>query len=74
MATLDLNKLLQRLGSARVVGPVILGLAAPAYAVQRYASEDEIFNMISVAVAQASLRSRKQKTGVKIPADKVSNL
>jgi len=48
-------KLLQRLGGARVVGPVILGLAAPAYVVQRHASIDEIFNMTTVAVAQASM-------------------
>jgi malate dehydrogenase (oxaloacetate-decarboxylating)(NADP+) len=48
-------KLLQRLGGARVVGPVILGLNKPAYVLQRHASIDEIFNMTTVAVAQASM-------------------
>lgn len=48
-------KLLQRLGGARVVGPVILGLNAPAYVMQRHAGVDEIFNMTTVAVAQAAL-------------------
>jgi malate dehydrogenase (oxaloacetate-decarboxylating)(NADP+) len=51
-------KLLQHLGGARVVGPVILGLRAPAYVVQRHADVDEIFNMITVASAQASLIAR----------------
>lgn len=50
-------KLLQHLGGARVVGPVILGLRAPAYVMQRHASVDEIFNMITVAAAQAVLAS-----------------
>ncbi|MCB0360982.1 MAG: hypothetical protein KDD44_15140, partial [Bdellovibrionales bacterium] len=50
-------KLLQRLGDARVVGPIILGLKAPAYVLQRHASVDEIFNMTTVAVAQAALRN-----------------
>jgi malate dehydrogenase (oxaloacetate-decarboxylating)(NADP+) len=53
-------KLLQRLGGAQVIGPVILGLNAPAYVVQRHAGVNEIFNMITVAVAQANLKSRRQ--------------
>lgn len=51
-------KLLQRLGGARVVGPVILGLNAPAYVMQRHAGVDEIFNMTTVAVAQAAIGER----------------
>ncbi len=51
-------KLLQRLGRAWVVGPIILGLNAPAYVLQRHASVDEIFSMITVAVAQASIRGK----------------
>lgn len=47
-------KLLQRLGGARVVGPVTLGLRSPAYIMQRYAGVDEIFNMTILAVHQAS--------------------
>jgi malate dehydrogenase (oxaloacetate-decarboxylating)(NADP+) len=52
-------KLLQRLGGARVIGPVILGLNAPAYVMQRHASVDEIFNMITVASAQAAMKARQ---------------
>ena len=48
-------KLLHRLAGARVVGPIIVGLNKPAYVLQKYSSVDEIFNMITVASAQASL-------------------
>jgi len=54
-------KLLQRLGGARVVGPIILGLRAPAYVMQRHSSVDEIFNMTTVAVAQAALPVQKHR-------------
>lgn len=60
-------KLLQRLGGARVVGPIILGLRAPAYVLQRHATVDEIFNIITVAVAQAEL-CRKDSKSKKKPA------
>ena len=46
-------KLLQRLGDARIIGPIILGLKKPAYVMQRHASVDEIYNMVVVAAAQA---------------------
>lgn len=58
-------KLLQRLGNARVVGPIILGLKAPAYVLQRHATSDEIFNMITVAVAQAEIL-RREKSGERV--------
>jgi len=67
-------KLLQRLGGARVIGPVILGLAAPAYVMQRHASVDEIFNMVTVAVAQSALKTKKLKKPVQIiPLGRVGN-
>ena len=50
-------KLLQRLAGASVVGPIVLGLKYPSHVVQHNASVDEIFNLITVAVAQASLNS-----------------
>lgn len=50
-------KLLQRLGEARVVGPVILGLNKPAYALQRHAGVDEILNMITLVVGAANSES-----------------
>ena len=49
-------KLLQRLGGARVIGPVLLGLNAPAYVMQRHAGVDEIFNMAIIASAQAAMK------------------
>lgn len=48
-------KLMHRVGGAHVVGPIILGLNKPAYVMQRHANTEEIFNMTTVAVAQASL-------------------
>jgi malate dehydrogenase (oxaloacetate-decarboxylating)(NADP+) len=54
-------KLLQRLGGARVIGPVLLGLSKPAHILQRHASIDEIFNMTTVSVAQASLMQGESK-------------
>ncbi len=48
-------KLLQRLGKAQVIGPIILGIDKPAYVMQRHSGVDEIFNMITVAVARSAL-------------------
>ena len=48
-------KLLQKLGNARVIGPIILGLERPAYVMPKHTDADEIFNMTTVAVAQAKL-------------------
>ena len=48
-------KILQSIGGARVIGPIILGLKAPAYVLPRHADADDIFNMTTVAVAQATL-------------------
>ncbi len=62
-------KLLQRLGGARVVGPIILGLKAPAYVLQRHATADEIFNIITAAVAQAQLQKRDGKGKKKAKPD-----
>jgi malate dehydrogenase (oxaloacetate-decarboxylating)(NADP+) len=52
-------KLLQRLAGAKIVGPVLLGLNAPAYVMQRHARVGDIFNLITVAAAQCSLVPRE---------------
>ena len=65
-------KLLQRLGGAMVVGPIILGVKSPSYVLQSHASVDEIFNMITVAVAQASFLEQKGETLDKMSGKKVS--
>ena len=48
-------KLLQRLGNAHVIGPIVLGINKPSYVMQRHASVNEIFNMTTVAVGHANL-------------------
>ena len=48
-------KMMQRLGGAKVIGPIILGLNRPAYVLPKHADSDEIFNLTTVAVAQAEL-------------------
>ena len=50
-------KLLQKLSDAKTIGPIILGLERPAYVMPRHTDSDEIFNMTTVAVAQAKLSS-----------------
>ncbi len=71
-------KLLHRVAGARIVGPIMLGLRAPAYILQRYATENEILNMITVAAAQASLRQKQSLTlainNSGAPQEKAANL
>ncbi|HZT29875.1 MAG TPA: NADP-dependent malic enzyme [Bryobacteraceae bacterium] len=43
-------KLLQRLGAAELVGPIIMGLAKPMHVLQRGAEVNDIVNMASIAV------------------------
>lgn len=52
-------KLLQRLGGARVIGPIMLGLDRPVHVLQRHASAEEIFDMTTVAAAQAAFLKEK---------------
>ena len=51
-------KLVQRLAGAEVIGPVLLGLAAPANVLNHYSSVDEIVNIAAITVLQARRRSR----------------
>ena len=60
-------KLLQRAAGARVVGPILLGLRAPAFVMQRHAGADEIFNMITVAAGQAAeLHNGPEETSIQV--------
>ncbi len=46
-------KLLQRLGNAKAVGPVLQGMAAPVNDLSRGCSVDDIYNMVAITANQA---------------------
>jgi malate dehydrogenase (oxaloacetate-decarboxylating)(NADP+) len=46
-------KLLARLGGAEVIGPMLVGLSKPVYALQRGADVDEIVKMATIAAVAA---------------------
>ncbi len=47
-------KLLQRLGNAQVIGPVLMGLSKPVHVLQQGASVEEIVRMATIAAAEAN--------------------
>jgi phosphotransacetylase len=49
-------KLLQEMGSAEAIGPVLLGMKKPVHIVQLGSSVREIVNMITIAVIDAQSR------------------
>jgi malate dehydrogenase (oxaloacetate-decarboxylating)(NADP+) len=52
-------KLLQELGAAEAVGPVLLGLKKSAHVLQLGSSVREIVNMVSIAVVDAQAKEVK---------------
>jgi malate dehydrogenase (oxaloacetate-decarboxylating)(NADP+) len=50
-------KLLDRLGRAEVIGPVLMGMAKPVHILQRGSSQQEILNLATVAAVDALARS-----------------
>jgi malate dehydrogenase (oxaloacetate-decarboxylating)(NADP+) len=46
-------KLMQRLGEAQAIGPILMGLRKPVHVLQRGAEVDEIVNMAAIAVVEA---------------------
>ena len=46
-------KLMQRLGEAEAIGPILIGLRKPVHVLQRGAEVDEIVNMAAIAVVEA---------------------
>jgi malate dehydrogenase (oxaloacetate-decarboxylating)(NADP+) len=46
-------KLMQRLGGAEAIGPILMGLRRPVHVLQRGAEVDEIVNMAAIAVVDA---------------------
>jgi malate dehydrogenase (oxaloacetate-decarboxylating)(NADP+) len=53
-------KLLNRLGDAEVIGPILSGLSKTVHVVQRDASVNDVVNMTAIAVAEAQ---RREKAG-----------
>ena len=51
-------KLLNRLGSAEVIGPILSGLSKPVHVLQRDASVTDVVNLTAIAVAEAQRRER----------------
>lgn len=59
-------KLLQEVGGAEAVGPILLGLKKPVHVVQLGSSVREIVNMVTIAVvdAQSKAEAAEEKTGL----------
>jgi len=55
-------KLLQEMGGAEAVGPILLGLKKPVHVLQLGSSVREIVNMITIAVVDAQEKSASVKT------------
>ena len=53
-------KLVQRLGDAEAVGPILQGMAAPVNDLSRGCSVDDIYRMVAIAANQAiAVKSKK---------------
>jgi malate dehydrogenase (oxaloacetate-decarboxylating)(NADP+) len=50
-------KLLDRLGGAEVIGPVLLGMARPVHVLQRGSSQQEVLNLATIASVDVHARS-----------------
>ncbi len=53
-------KLFERLTSATVIGPVLMGMKKPIHVLQRGASVDDIINMTAIGVVEAINRDKNQ--------------
>jgi malate dehydrogenase (oxaloacetate-decarboxylating)(NADP+) len=51
-------KLLNRLGDAEVIGPILSGLSKTVHVLQRDASVNDVVNMTAIAVAEAQRRDK----------------
>ena len=56
-------KLLNRLGDAEVIGPILSGLSKTVHVLQRDASVYDVVNMTAIAVADAQRRERAGRSG-----------
>ncbi len=44
---------MERLGGAKAVGPILMGMSKPVHVLQRGASVDDIVNLAAIAVVDA---------------------
>jgi malate dehydrogenase (oxaloacetate-decarboxylating)(NADP+) len=56
-------KLLARLGGAKAVGPLLMGISRPFNVLQRGATMENVADVIAVTVAQAQEQQRKAQKG-----------
>ena len=56
-------KLMQTMGGAEAIGPILLGLKKPVHILQLGSSVREIVNMVTIAVADAQAKQPQQETG-----------
>ena len=52
-------KLMDRIGEATVVGPILMGMSKPVHVLQRGATVDDIINMTAIAVVEANNLKKK---------------
>ncbi|MCZ6756117.1 MAG: NADP-dependent malic enzyme [Gemmatimonadetes bacterium] len=58
-------KLMSRLGEARAIGPILVGLAQPIHVLQRGADVDDIVNMAVIAAVDAQERVRARRSAAR---------
>ena len=58
-------KLLQRLGNADLIGPILVGLKKPVHALQQGASVEEIVRMATIAAAEANEVETEERSSEK---------
>lgn len=58
-------KLLQRLGGAEVIGPILLGPRKPVHVLQQGASVEEVVRMATIAAAEANMLENNIKSSLK---------
>jgi len=65
-------KLMQRLGGAETIGPILTGLAKPVHVVGQASDDNEIINIAAIAVVEAQLREKeKSRTSPKMEEELV---
>ncbi|HET7904378.1 MAG TPA: phosphate acyltransferase, partial [Candidatus Eisenbacteria bacterium] len=66
-------KLMQRLGGAETIGPILAGLAKPVHILSRASDDNEIIHIASIAVVEAQHGSPKPEPAPK-PKARVEEL
>ena len=67
-------KLMQRLGGAEIIGPILTGPAKPVHIVTPTSDDNEIINMVAIAVVEAGLRKKELKPSRPAPYRTIEEL